>query len=395
MIDNFEREKSITSYKQKLTFYTNIPTPNQLDFFQELSKVFALNVVFYEAIEPNRQWNLDLDNLGYPVTVLKDTNIVKPIQRYYVSFHLSWSIFKCLKEDDSDIVIASGAYNSPNAILTYTYSKWRGKIVGFFGERLFPSTNWLLKHFKKRLLKSLDRSCDFLLCAGNDAVESYTSYGLKSPKYILTYNIDDGPFVIKNLDKTHLQKIADKLRIKDKDLVFLTTGSLIRRKGMDTVIKAFNLFKINYPTTRLIILGEGEEREKLEQLAANDSRICFVGFQEKKEIPYYYALADIFVFASRYDGWGLVINEAIAAGLPIISTFQCTAANEMVKDGQNGFLCDADSVKCILEKMILLQDESLRLSMKSYNQTLSKQVNSTAYATKLLQIVNTINFLDD
>jgi glycosyltransferase involved in cell wall biosynthesis len=186
-----------------------------------------------------------------------------------------------------------------------------------------------------------------------------------------------------------LEYLKKKLEIKPGEVVFLTAGSLIVRKGMDTVISAFNDLKLDHPRVRLLILGDGRERENLEILATNDSRICFIGFQEKEDVPYYYALADIFVFASRYDGWGLVINEAIAAGLPIISTFQCTAANQMIKDGQNGFLCHAESTNCFLGKMkLLVNNETLRLSMKTYNRAFSKEVNSIAYATKLLRIVS-------
>ena len=63
--------------KQKLSFYTNIPTPYQLDFFNALSEIFELHVIFYAKEEANRQWILNIENLPYSVTILKDAGLIK------------------------------------------------------------------------------------------------------------------------------------------------------------------------------------------------------------------------------------------------------------------------------------------------------------------------------
>ena len=73
-------------------------------------------------------------------------------------------------------------------------------------------------------------------------------------------------------------------------------------------------------------------KESLKELAAPaGGRIVFLGFVEKNDIPYYFANSDIFAFASRYDGWALVINEALAADLPIISSDKVGAAVDKLK----------------------------------------------------------------
>jgi glycosyltransferase involved in cell wall biosynthesis len=93
------------------------------------------------------------------------------------------------------------------------------------------------------------------------------------------------------------------------------------------------------------------------------SRVNFLGFQQPASIPEVFAGADIFVLPSRHDGWGVVVNEALGAGLPIIVS-DCVGARDLVEDGRNGFVTragDADGLVAALLK--LAQSAELRKSM--------------------------------
>lgn len=371
--------------KIKITFYTNIPTPYQLDFFEALSKIFDLHVVFYSLTESNRQWTFDLSNLTYRTTILKNSILVKPIQKKYVAFHFSWGLFRVAFFDKSDLVITGGSYNAPNTILAIFIARYRKKKLGFFGERIRPSKSWLWKLLKQLLIYPLKR-CNFLLCIGDAARESYEELGIRKPKHVIAYNINDSAFQEASLNQSKLKKLKS-LYNQDGSLLILTSGALIPRKGVDTLIKVIQSIDADEYKVRLLVLGEGTERSSLEKLAAQDDRIVFLGFKNKEEIPYYFTIADIFAFATRYDGWGLVINEALASGLPILSTYECTAAQELIKNGENGFLCHAGDVDCFSKHLkILAQNEFLRQEMRQHNKILGTEVNSEASAQKLYQI---------
>ena len=89
-----------------------------------------------------------------------------------------------------------------------------------------------------------------------------------------------------------------------------------------------------------------------------------VGFLSCEETTKYYQAADIFVLPTRYDVWGLVINEALANGLPVITTQNCIAGKELIKDDKNGYLVSADDEKELYLKInTLLLDEELRKHM--------------------------------
>ncbi|NJL74786.1 MAG: glycosyltransferase family 4 protein [Saprospiraceae bacterium] len=169
----------------------------------------------------------------------------------------------------------------------------------------------------------------------------------------------------------------------------MTSGSLIHRKGMDILINLMRRISKEEYQVKLLILGEGPERTTLEQLANHDDRIVFLGFQEKQDIPYYFCIADIFLFASRYDGWGLVINEALAAELPVVASKACRAANELIEHGTNGFLCDSEDIDGF-EKYTkeLLKNTTLVSSMKEYNRQPKQQIHSEAVAIQLYEIIS-------
>ena len=80
-------------------------------------------------------------------------------------------------------------------------------------------------------------------------------------------------------------------------------------------------------------------------MAQNRNRIHFVGFKQKKELAEYYKAADVFALPTREDVWGLVVNEAMAYGLPVVTTDRCIAGLEMVKDGVNGKLVNVEDKK--------------------------------------------------
>ncbi|NJL74785.1 MAG: hypothetical protein HC892_06855 [Saprospiraceae bacterium] len=135
----------------KLSIYTNIPTPNQLDFFKALAdNFFDLQVIYYAYREPNRYWKLHPKVVGYKVVVVKDSILVKPILKKYISFHFSWSIFRIAWNDESPIIIVGGAYNTPNTIIAAIIGKIRRKKVAFFGERLYDTKN-IFHYFLKKL----------------------------------------------------------------------------------------------------------------------------------------------------------------------------------------------------------------------------------------------------
>ena len=98
----------------------------------------------------------------------------------------------------------------------------------------------------------------------------------------------------------------------------------------------------------------------------NIQNVHFIGFTEKEKLKLYYAAADVFVLPTREDIWGLVINEAMAAGLPVITTNRCGAGLELIKNNQNGYLVQVDDVDNLSKKIhVILNDKDLKNKMEN------------------------------
>ena len=365
-----------------------MPTPYQLDFFDALKNYFVLKVIYFTSRENDRQWELNSEGKGYYVKVLKNSRIAKLIQKKISSFHFSYEIFSVLRRDDADYVLINGTYWSPNVVIALIRSFGNKKRVCFWGEPVFPVNSKLRAAIKKVLLWPVRKRTHFLLAIGKKAEDCYRFYGYKKKIYNIPYNINIDFFSPENLDKKILQNLINQYKSAGQT-IFLTSGSLIFRKGMDVIIRAFQLLPEDQKI-KLLIIGDGPERENLTAMTTNDDRISFVGFQEKEMIPYWFNLADIFVFASRYDGWGLIINEAVAASLPVICSKEVGAAEDKLINNYSAILVEPDDVSGFAHAMRkLLLDGEFRKTMIDNAKKVRTEFSSEYNARKLYEIYST------
>ena len=119
-----------------------------------------------------------------------------------------------------------------------------------------------------------------------------------------------------------------------EDKVILSIGQFIHRKGYDILLRSAADLE---PGTGIYIIG-GEPTEEYKQLCQDLglTNVHFLGFMKKEKLVKYYKAADLFVLPTREDIWGLVINEAMAYGLPVVTTDKCVAGLELVEQNVNG-----------------------------------------------------------
>ena len=130
---------------------------------------------------------------------------------------------------------------------------------------------------------------------------------------------------------------------------------MIPRKGVDVLLRAFAALsrRASEAAPQLTLLGDGPFRHQYESMvpASLRDRVCFRGHCDPRELPSAFADADVFVLPSRHDGWGVVINEAAAAGLPMIATDTVGAAHDLVVPEENGFIIPADDANELEQAM--------------------------------------------
>ena len=152
-------------------------------------------------------------------------------------------------------------------------------------------------------------------------------------------------------DREQKNMLRKKLHIQEK-FVVLTVGRFIHEKGFDVLLKSAQ----HLPKSAGVYFVGGEPTEEYLHLQKryNLTNVHFVGFCEKAALAEYYRAADLFVLPTRGDVWGLVLNEAMSFGLPVITTNRCAAGLELIENGMQGYVVPVDDVQALADKINLL-----------------------------------------
>jgi glycosyltransferase involved in cell wall biosynthesis len=144
-------------------------------------------------------------------------------------------------------------------------------------------------------------------------------------------------------------------------VTFIYVGRLWWGKGINHLIEAFHTVQQqSEETVTLMLVGDGPEESKLRQQCVDIGvrNVLFTGFKQKSELPIYYAIADVFVFPTFGDPYGLVVDEAMACSLPIISTDAAGEIHSRVEEGVNGYIVPSKDSAALANRMLLLAKNS-------------------------------------
>lgn len=366
----------------KIWLLTNTPSPYQIEFFRELhrSGLFELDVRFMSAAHRGVK-TLQEAEASFFHHVLEPIGPRKLAQEY----HYHPRAIREVWGGEYDLYILSGHYTSPTFLACAFAAVLRRKPWVMWLERPWPADYrppWVnrltprspaLAATRRGLLRLLIRRTHGLFAIGTVAMEAYRAMGAPPEKlYFLPYYCDVERFA--HNDRRDCARILAQIGFLEKT-VFLFSGALVLRKGVDLLIKTFKVLAAEMPEVALILMGEGPLRAEYDRklpLSLAD-RIRFVGNIPQADLPIWYGAADVFVFPSRHDGWGVVINEACGAGLPIIVTDSVGAARDLVIDGRNGFVIRRDDEAALLSAMKkLARDPALRRQMGSQSRLIAE-----------------------
>jgi len=182
--------------------------------------------------------------------------------------------------------------------------------------------------------------------------DRFLAWGKPARKYLKAWNVADNKIYLcaQAVDNAYWQRQArkyDKEQLRQEfnvvGKVFLSVGQLVARKGVDLLLTAWAAMDAETQRNNtILIVGSGEQEQLLRTLALKNglSTVHFLGFKEMEELPKYYAVADVFVFPSLVDVWGLVVNEAMASGLPVLVSRYSGVGQGLVAQSGCGELID-------------------------------------------------------
>jgi glycosyltransferase involved in cell wall biosynthesis len=331
--------------KYKVALIHNIISPYRIPLFEKIAEHPSVDLcVYFTAIsEANREWTVKLsDKFKYKIL---SCFTLKYRGKDLFSYHINPSIIQELVRNDYDVVIAGG-YASFATQISLFLSKLRNiPFILWSGSTINEPS--LLRKISLPLVKFIIRHSDAFIAYGTRAKEYLEYLGASSEKVFIAYNTVDTDFFMQRCSQLKAQKseLKDKIGIKTKKVV-LYVGQLIERKNVKTLIKAYSKLKDELDVA-LLIVGDGPQKNELKNLCIEDNinDVFFVGFKQREELPQYYVMSDLFVLPSTQEVWGLVLNEAMASGLPVITTNKVGASVDLIKNGENGYVVESGNTE--------------------------------------------------
>lgn len=292
-----------------------------------------------------------------PEEWINGIRVVRKGGRYLFNFRVFWHYWKEFRHRDLDVVV-----DDLNKIPFFTPLFVRRPLVAIihhlFGNSIFVEAAFplaLYVHLAERLIPGIYRQTP-LAAVSPSTVEDLASKGIDRRNLSIIPNCVDHTLYRLTGQPKHPTPLVGYL------------GRLKRYKSIDHLVKAFVIVRQLIPEARLVVMGEGDARPGLEQLAERlgiRPSVEFTGFVEEEEKVRRLQQMHVVANPSAKEGWGLTVLEANACGVPVVAS-DVPGLRDAVRDGETGLLYDYGDVEELAEKLLLvLRDEHLQSRLRS------------------------------
>lgn len=270
------------------------------------------------------------------------------------------AVIQLLRDIHPRTVIISGYSESP--MLAASIWCW---FIGLSSILLFTSTleDKPRARWKELLKRFLVSRYSAVAVTGRKSSEYVKNLGIPEEKIFPIGNVVDNEYFSKRVQiiRSSEQWRRDQLGLPDS--YFLSVSRLSREKNYYGLLNAFKKYREQKGVWELVIIGDGPLRQELEQRSQADgmSGIHFLGWKDYQDLPFYYAFASCFILPSLSEPWGLVVNEAMASGLPVLVSSKCGCVPELCHDEVNGFLFDPMNLDELTNRMHQISSASVNL----------------------------------
>lgn len=261
------------------------------------------------------------------------------------------------------VVIESDSYLNTKLPL------WKRIIKRFFYPKLFSLVN--------------------LFLPGGTRQRKYLEYYGVNPNRIIPVNMTVDVTAIKlfnkNLTPLDQIKIRERYGFNANDIVFIFVGQLIKRKGLTDLINVFNHISLDH--VKLLVVGDGELRQYVENAIKVNKKICYAGRLSNNELLEAYYAADVMVLPSYFESWGLVVNEAMAMGKPVIVSERVGCVDDLVIHQQTGLVIQPENMNELQNAIEYMTNESnVRTTMGKKSSQLIANWTLENEAKKICQV---------
>jgi len=331
----------------------NVIAPYRLPLFDSLSDHVDLHVFFCEASRSDREWEAEVDQYDFAYTVGRPYRI-GPLR-------FNPELQALFRENDFDVcIVGENTSTAPASLFVALLSQTTDTKFVLWSEVREPGSPYLelespwrtaLRRVIGIYRKVLYRFADSFLALSTDAEQYLRSYGVTKDR------IDTGPQVmpVSLLPECEAFGGNESFRI-------LYLGYLRERKGVHHLINAYRRIRARKDDVELIIGGSGPYEERLKEVAEGVPDVQFVGYVPEERKACWYRSADLFVLPTLHDAWGLVVNEALYYGVPVVTTDEA-ASRELVERTDTGIIVPAGDPDALADTINSLISNPTRLRL--------------------------------
>jgi glycosyltransferase involved in cell wall biosynthesis len=311
----------------------------------------------------NVKWDLDL-LAGYRSVFLGDAARRREPGGFWSL--VAPQVWNELRSGYYDVVWLHG-HNYAANLITLMAAKTAGLPVMMRGEtHLGLPCHAIKSTLRGPLLGALYRSCDRFLAIGSGNAAFYRAMGVPDHKiFLVPYSVDNDRFVRSaNLTDDQWAEVRRRYNVPVDRVSVLYAAKFTQRKRPGDLLRAVRRLKsqMDHPFA-VVMAGSGELEQELRTFCAKHAldNVVFPGFVNQSELPALYAASDVFVLPSEHEPWGLAVNEAMCASLPVVLSREVGCVPDLVQDGVNGYTPaagDIDGLTRALQRLI--EDEGLR-----------------------------------
>jgi glycosyltransferase involved in cell wall biosynthesis len=324
--------------KRRLVITTEIISPYRIPVFNVLAQHpdVDLHVIFLAETDPSmRRWKVYKNEIRFSYEVL-------PHWRRRVAGYnllLNRGVASALERAQPDVIVCGG----------YGYlASWR--VLGWARRRKRPVFLWSesnqqdqrrgmphVEMLKRRFIEA----CSGFVVPGKSAAAYVATFGVPRERIFVAPNAVDNAFFSREAAAVRSRAAEMRLQFGLPERYFLYVGRLVLSKGVFDLLEAYSRLAPELRNrSELLFVGDGVEQPELEARAAaiHPGGVRFAGFAHREQLAVYYAMADALIFPTHTDPWGLVVNEAMACGIPIVATDAGGCVPDLVQDGWNGYV---------------------------------------------------------
>ena len=373
--------------KRRLVILTEIIAPYRIPVFNALAARGDVepHVIFLSETDPSlRQWQVYREEIRFSYEVLKSYR--RRIGKFNVL--ATRGLGAALRGSEPEVIL-SGGYNYLAAWQAQRWARRHGVPFLLWSESNLLDARrkfWWVEAAKRRFI----RGCQGYVVPGTSAAAYIKTFGIAQGQIFIAPNaVDVERFSKAAQEARHDPARSERLGLPQRYLLFV--GRFVRAKGVFDLLAAYaTLPEETRRAVGLVLAGDGEERGELMGRAQQivPGQVIFPGFLQRDELAAFYALAEALVFPTHSDTWGLVVNEAVACGLPVIATNVAGCVADMVRDGENGYVVPVADPKNLCHAMRRLLDApEMRERMSHVSFQMSARFTPQAWAEGVVRAI--------